>query len=246
MVVLTHGLFDFMLQVKELVFDIHLQVWGKHTAGNLVIDHYNAFHRFVAKHLSRTIAAEDVTLYLKYVKEIICCGHNMEYLYMLKLVQGLLTMGKANGVMLLLQGLEGSRKGMFYSLLKDFIIGKECCIEINNIGKFIWGDFNVIYTNLVDLDLSHVDLTELPHKEDWEAIVKLYAMYHKYVMQRFPCAEPKTMKGFGMAMGKAVYHGADGKEALLFGNVHCNVNGHRPHVYVYKGPVLLAMEDDDE
>ncbi|KNE60943.1 hypothetical protein AMAG_06705 [Allomyces macrogynus ATCC 38327] len=387
MVVLTSEVFKYMPQVKKRIFDIHLPVWGDQP-NHQVIDHYNSFHGFAAKHLGRTVEAEEIKLYLDYLKEIICCNRDEEYLHVLKWIQGVLTTGKANGVMLLLQGLEGTGKSMFYSLLKDFIIGEEYCVTINNIGKFIRGDFNAqienkilvlldempaesirqlrtmfdvmknwitdseitinqkhvsqyrvrnvsniigasnnglllpvtktarrllvllvsslmrgnteyfkrlrsfvkgnadaIYTYLVDLDLSHVDPTKFPRNAEREAMVqasmdpitafieeireysgfpdglmgigevvtvpemtaeKIYDMYHDYVSHRFPRAEPSSMKVLCTALAAAVHHRADGTDALLFKKDRRMVGGRKLYVYIYQGPALLELEEDEE
>ncbi|KNE64453.1 hypothetical protein AMAG_09473 [Allomyces macrogynus ATCC 38327] len=69
-------------------------------------------------------------------------ARDREFMYVLKWIQGLLTTGRANGVILLLVGLEGAGKGFLYKMLSKFIIGEEYCTTINDINKFVKGEFN--------------------------------------------------------------------------------------------------------
>ncbi|KNE69896.1 hypothetical protein AMAG_14742 [Allomyces macrogynus ATCC 38327] len=142
--VFNFKLFDFFPQVKERIFDLYKPMCGESSGDGLVVPHYNAFQGFAASHLDRKVAAEEIQLFLDYLKDVICHGREVEYKHLLKWIQGLLATGRANGVILVLVALEGCGKGFLYKMLSQFIIGKEHTTTINDVGKFVKGKFNSI------------------------------------------------------------------------------------------------------
>ncbi|KNE64083.1 hypothetical protein AMAG_09141 [Allomyces macrogynus ATCC 38327] len=134
-----HKLFP---QVKQRTFDLYAPKWGPSADNGLIIEYFNAFSGFAAKKLDRKVEESEIKLYLDYLRTVVCAGRDAEFQYVLRWIQWILTTGKPSGVMLMMHGLEGAGKGMFFSLLAEFILGRHNCTTINDLGKFLKGDFN--------------------------------------------------------------------------------------------------------